>query len=180
METTIPIGKEKGFISKHMEIITRKTGINAVLVLGALIASLVVVVLGIMEREVTSVVGIVLPAIWSLKAIETSDKEDDKQWLTYWTVFGSFIVAEMFLEIFIRKYIPFYFLIKIVFLMWLFLPNLQGAKLIYDKVLYVFFKRYETTISKTLDSVENTINKTVQKGTDLINSEKKGTIKKAM
>ena len=45
--------------------------------------------------------GFVYPAYRSIKAIETSIKDDDTQWLIYWVVFACFSVAEFFSDILI-------------------------------------------------------------------------------
>lgn len=47
-----------------------------------------------------------------MKAVETSKKDDDTKWLTYWVVF-SFITVIEFPAQFILQWIPFYSLIKV-------------------------------------------------------------------
>ena len=42
-------------------------------------------------------VGFLYPAYCSIKALESSTKIDDTQWLTYWVVFGLFSVIEYFI-----------------------------------------------------------------------------------
>lgn len=48
----------------------------------------------------------------SIKAIESSSKEDDTTWLTYWVVYGVFSVAEFFSDIFLY-WLPFYYFGKV-------------------------------------------------------------------
>lgn len=48
----------------------------------------------------------------SVKAIESSDKNDDTEWLMYWVVFATFSVFEFFSDIFL-SWFPFYFLAKV-------------------------------------------------------------------
>jgi len=79
-------------------------------------------------------IGFVYPAYCSIKAIESNDKNDDTQWLSYWLVFGLFKVFESVADFMISS-IPFYFLIKVAFLVYLFLPQTQGAKVIYENVI---------------------------------------------
>lgn len=49
----------------------------------------------------------------SVKAIESRNKEDDTQWLTYWVVYGLFSVAEFFSDIFLFWF-PFYYAGKVL------------------------------------------------------------------
>lgn len=44
----------------------------------------------------TTILGWIIPAYFSLKALESPAQGDDTQWLTYWTVFGGFQIVEYF------------------------------------------------------------------------------------
>ena len=46
-----------------------------------------------------------------MKAIESVNKDDDTQWLTYWVVFSVFSVAEFFTDL-LLSWIPLYFFLK--------------------------------------------------------------------
>ena len=48
----------------------------------------------------------------SIKALETSSKSDDTQWLMYWVVFSLFSVLEFFSDTLVG-WVPFYWLIKV-------------------------------------------------------------------
>lgn len=48
----------------------------------------------------------------SCKAIDSEDKDDDTQWLTYWVVYAAFGIIEYFTDI-LLSWIPFYFLAKV-------------------------------------------------------------------
>lgn len=52
------------------------------------------------------------PSCHSIKAIESSSKEDDTTWLTYWVVYGVFSVAEFFSDTFLYWF-PFYYAGKV-------------------------------------------------------------------
>lgn len=47
-----------------------------------------------------------------IKAIESTDKDDDTKWLIYWVVYGVFSVAEFFADIFL-SWFPFYYIGKV-------------------------------------------------------------------
>lgn len=145
-----------GFLEQFKEQtaeITRKFGLSGYLVYLGLIVALVLVWQGWFDEHVTMFVGVLIPSHFSLKAIASEDKDDDKQWLTYWTVFSLFVVAELFVGFAIREIIPFYYVIKLGFLIWLFLPNFQGASWIYDKILFRFFKSVEKDVDRAINKV---------------------------
>ena len=60
----------------------------------------------------------------SFKAIETVDKADDKQWLTYWTVIGFLQMAEYFSDV-LLYWFPFYYLFKTLIVLYLALPQFR-------------------------------------------------------
>lgn len=82
----------------------------------------------------SNLAGVVLPTYFSLVAIETTGTKDDTRLLTYWVVYGVLTVIEFWSNT-ILYWIPFYYLLKTVFLMWLVLPQFNGAAVIYAKVL---------------------------------------------
>lgn len=56
--------------------------------------ALVVVVVALFgQNSMCHLVGFVYPVYASFKAVESERKDDDTQWLTYWVVFGAFIVV---------------------------------------------------------------------------------------
>ena len=50
--------------------------------------------------------------IRSCKAIDSEEKDDDTQWLTYWVVFAFFSVVESITDL-LMFWVPFYFLFKV-------------------------------------------------------------------
>lgn len=70
----------------------------------------------------TNIVGFVYPAYASFKAIESSRKDDDSQWLTYWVVFGFLNVIEFFSDILVF-WLPFYYFFKASIILWLVMPQ---------------------------------------------------------
>lgn len=67
---------------------------------------------GAAAQLLCNVISVVYPAYISMKAIETSQKEDDTKWLTYWVLYALFSVFEFFTGI-LTSIIPFYFLLKV-------------------------------------------------------------------
>ena len=72
-------------------------------------------------------IGMLYPAYQSFKALESPGIDDDKQWLTYWCVHSFLQVFEYFGEYILTGTIPFYYLVKLVFLVYLMHPQYRGA-----------------------------------------------------
>ena len=138
-------------VQQQCDVIGKKAGINGKIIYFGLIVALFFILIGVLEEYITMTIGVLLPAHFSFKALATEDREDDKQWLTYWTVFSLFILAELFIGA-LLKYIPFYFFLKMAFLIWLFLPIFQGASIVYDNFLGKVFKQIESTIDSTFST----------------------------
>jgi len=124
------------------------------LVAGVGFFSLLLIFFNIAGQLLTNLVGFAFPAYASFKAIQTSRKDDDTQWLTYWTVFASFSIVETMLET-ILYWFPFYYLVKLVFLLWLYLPQFRGAEFLYKTVILPRLSANEAKIDAALDKVKS-------------------------
>ena len=65
-------------------------------------------------------------------------------------IYGLFTFLDQFAN-FILRIFPFYFIFKIIFLIWCFMPNTMGALFIYNKFVAPYFKKYEDKIDKAID-----------------------------
>ena len=157
--------KEISLIDKwneHMKIIKDKTGIPGEIVIIGLIISIIIVSFNLFDADalITNFEGTIYPLFWTMKSIETNSK-DDKHWLTYWICFAFFNLIETFSG-FILRFIPFYFFLKIIFLIWLFMPNSHGAILVYQLLVIRIFKSFANDIDKATNSVKNYTNEFVK------------------
>jgi len=98
----------------------------------------------------STLVAFIYPAYASFKAIESPDKTDDTQWLTYWTVFGFLHLIECFSDQ-ILGWISFYYFIKAVFTLWLSLPQFRGAELLYNKFIKVYLIKNQGKIDSHIE-----------------------------
>ena len=89
---------------------------------------------GIGASFFTTLIGVAYPTFKSIIALESPSAEDDKQWLTYWSIFGFLVVFDDFAGC-ILAYVPYYYFIKVCVLIWLFNPATQGATTVYTKVV---------------------------------------------
>jgi receptor expression-enhancing protein 5/6 len=161
--------KEKSLHDKYLEqmkLIQEKTGIPGTYVLGALLAAVLFVWIGFLERLITNLVGTIYPAFWTIKSIE-SRSDDDKHWLTYWVVFACFTIIDMFSG-FILKFIPFYFFLKIIFLIWLFMPNSQGCNIVYHLLVVRVFKCFEQDIDSASVKLGNYTKEFITQGNNIL------------
>uniref|UniRef100_A0A8B9Z384 Receptor expression-enhancing protein n=1 Tax=Buteo japonicus TaxID=224669 RepID=A0A8B9Z384_9AVES len=100
-----------------------------------------------------NLIGFAYPAYVSIKAIESSSKEDDTMWLTYWVVYGVFSVAEFFSDIFLYWF-PFYYVGKCLFLVWCMAPvSWNGSQVIYQNVIRPCFLRHHQTVDNVLGNL---------------------------
>ena len=111
---------------------------------------------------ISKVVGFLYPAFESLKALESEAGSDDKKWLTYWIVFAVFIISE---QIFapIILIIPFYYFLKIGLFVYMFLPETNGAMVIFERIIRPLFlknkARIDAAVSKAKDKAGEFLNK---------------------
>ena len=161
--------KEHSLLAKwyeQMEIIHQKTGIQGKYVIIGLLTCLLIVSVGYFEKIITNLIGTIYPAYWTMKSIQ-SQNDDDKYWLTYWVVFAAFSLVDLFSG-FLLKLIPFYFIIKIVFLVWLFMPNTQGCYYIYYFVIVKLFKHVEKDIDDATEKIGEYTKNIVNQGNEII------------
>ncbi len=147
--------KKKSLIEKwneEMNLIEQKTGIKGIYVIIGLIVCIFLVYKNIFDTVITNLVGTFYPAFMTIKSIEKNNESEEKYWLTYWAVFGFFILIDMFSPI-IVKFIPFYLIFKIMFLIWLFLPGTNGCKIFYNGVVKRIMKKYENELDDYLRNV---------------------------
>lgn len=149
-----------GLLQREAQVIEQKTGLPAKWVVIAIIICVASVIIGYLDKYIVSFLGVIFPAIQSIRAIESPEEDDDKQWLTYWIVFGIFTFIDLFTG-FILKFIPFYFVLKVLFLLWLFLPNFNGALKVYNLFVYKIFKKYERDIDAVENKAKNFINQNI-------------------
>ncbi len=114
----------------------------------------------------TNLIGFLYPAYASFKAIETAGKADDVKWLSYWVIFGLLNVVEFFSE-FILYWIPFYFTFKTAFILYLYLPQFNGAQTLYSQFLRPILikeeKNIDASIAKMKSKAQALVEETLEK-----------------
>jgi len=140
-----------------VKAIQKQTNFPAVYVILTILACGIFVYFGFFEVFLTNLIGIIFPIYWSMRAldIDINSKDEEKQWYTYWLMFLSMLPIDMLLGQLLR-YIPFFYLIKYIFLCWLFLPNFYGASYIHDLVIRKNLPQFEIVyrIDNASDSIQ--------------------------
>ncbi|XP_037080223.1 receptor expression-enhancing protein 5-like isoform X2 [Pollicipes pollicipes] len=112
---------------------------------------------------ICNLIAFVYPAYASIKALESTKKEDDTQWLTYWVVYAVFGTVEFFSDI-LLSWFPFYWLFKCLFLTWCAAPaSWNGSLVVYRRVIRPYFLKYENQ----LDDIANEVAEKAKKYVDL-------------
>ncbi|CAE6480518.1 unnamed protein product [Rhizoctonia solani] len=102
--------------------------------------------------RVISITGsVVYPTYASYKTLSKrpTQEADLERWLMYWAVMGFVVGIETVAEWLIR-WIPLYYYLKITFLMYLALPQTQGATSLYTNRLHPLLQHYEPQIDASM------------------------------
>ena len=112
------------------------------------------IMFGVGSSLLTNMLGVAYPAFRSFRALESDGADDDKQWLTYWVVFGTITIMDQFAGI-ILSFIPFYYVLKVSLLIWMFHPSTLGSTTLYDSFILPTIRQYQGTIDTFSDELEN-------------------------
>ncbi|CAE7091794.1 unnamed protein product [Rhizoctonia solani] len=95
--------------------------------------------------------SVVYPTYASYKTLSKrpTQESDLERWLMYWAVMGFVVGVEMVAEWLIR-WIPLYYYLKTMFLMYLALPQTQGATPLYNHRLRPLLEHYEPQIDASM------------------------------
>lgn len=146
LETTI--NDQKSFFTPYFEKAEKLTGVKRIIIAQTVLGLLsLYLIVGRAAQFVCNLIGFAYPAYKSLVALETSNKEDDSKWLTYWVVFAAFSVIEFFSDV-LMSWFPLYWLAKVAFLLWCSadIPN-GGSAVIYNRIIRPLFLHHKNKIS---------------------------------
>lgn len=98
-------------------------------------------------------VGYVAPAYNNYKAILREDAPTTKYWATYWVIFAFFVSLEWAIDLVI-SWVPFYYEIKLLFVLALWHPRFQVAQYLFQHGLAPFLANYERDIDRFLQETK--------------------------
>ncbi|KAF5350584.1 hypothetical protein D9756_008767 [Leucocoprinus leucothites] len=98
-----------------------------------------------------SLVAFLYPGYASYKTLSQrpASEEELERWLMYWSVLG-FVVGIEYVAEWVISWIPFYYTLKTLFLLYIALPQFKGSSYLYKTHLQPFFRTHETQIDSTL------------------------------
>lgn len=104
---------------------------------------------GFTGELVCMIVGLLYPTYGSFKALENGQHDEVIQWLKYWTTYSALSLME---NVFYRflAWVPFYHILRIVAVLWLFVPSLRGADIVYAWLVGPVLRRYSPNIDAAL------------------------------
>ncbi|KAK9533663.1 hypothetical protein VZT92_008768 [Zoarces viviparus] len=103
----------------------------------------------IISRLVVLVFGTLYPAYSSYKAVKSKDVKEYVKWMMYWIIFALFTAVEVFTDMFLC-WIPFYYELKIAFVVWLLSPYTKGSSVLYRKFVHPTLSSKEKDIDEYL------------------------------
>ncbi|XP_020391415.1 receptor expression-enhancing protein 1-like [Rhincodon typus] len=121
----------------------------------------------LISRLIVLTFGTLYPAYTSYKAVKTKNVKEYVRWMMYWIVFAIFTTIETFTDIFI-SWFPFYYEMKIAFVVWLLSPYTRGASMIYKKFIH-------PTLSSKEKEIDSYISQAKERGYEtMVNFGRKG------
>ncbi|RDL41796.1 Protein YOP1 [Venustampulla echinocandica] len=105
-------------------------------------------------RLLSSIPTFLFPVFASYKALKTSDPALLAPWLMYWVVLACALLVESWAG-FILFWIPFYSWIRLAFLLYLILPQTQGARVLYQTHVHPFLRENELAIDDFISSAHD-------------------------
>lgn len=112
-------------------------------------------VASVLSRVAILVFGILYPAYSSFKAVRRKSHRDYTKWMMYWIVFALFQTVEMVTDTFL-PWLPLYYELKIVFVLWLVLPITEGSKQMYRLIIHPFLLKHEKQIDHGISKAGQT------------------------
>ncbi|OAX37131.1 hypothetical protein K503DRAFT_867076 [Rhizopogon vinicolor AM-OR11-026] len=107
---------------------------------------------------ISSGVVFLYPGYASYKTLSQrpASEEELERWLMYWSVLGCIVGVEYVAE-WLVSWVPFYYLVKTIFLLYLALPQTRGSSYLYIYHLQPFFHNHESQIDAALASFKTRI-----------------------
>ncbi|KJR86314.1 HVA22 domain membrane protein [Sporothrix schenckii 1099-18] len=105
----------------------------------------------VLPKALASVASFLFPVYASYKALNTADPAQLTPWLMYWVVLACVLLVESWTD-WILVWVPFYHYFRLFFLLYLVLPQTQGARVLYQSHVHPWIVEHETQIDELIGS----------------------------
>jgi len=111
--------------------------------------------LSLLTHALAAWFAFLLPVFGTYKALSHRpvSEPDLERWAQYWSVIGLLVAFEYLAE-FLVSWLPFYFECKILFILFLALPQTQGSTYLYTMYLQPFFSKNEVELDAGILSIQ--------------------------
>lgn len=159
--------REKNPVTNVLELVEAKTKVNRDYIFYGFLGFLsLYLVAGWGNDFLCNFIGFLYPAFASIRAVESSPREDDTKWLMYWCCYSLFGILEYFGDL-LLFWIPFYSLTKCLFLVWLMVPGKNGGTVImYNKVIKPTFLKHQNKAEEIIEKVTKEVKDTINNKSD--------------
>ncbi|OAF71243.1 hypothetical protein A3Q56_00991 [Intoshia linei] len=107
-----------------------------------------------LSRIFILIFGVAYPLYASYKTIKTKNVKLHVSWMMYWIVFSIFHIIEFVTDIFF-SWLPLYYEIKIIFLLWLLSGTTRGSSILYKKFIHPWFVQKENDIDSYIEKAKS-------------------------
>lgn len=124
---------------EYMKQVEQKTGLQRHTIYGVFGIVCISFILRKMEIIFTYAITMIYPLKWTYEDYCANDEDLIKMWGSYWGIFGFFTALDLIHKYFIA-YVPLYFFIRTLVLLWMYLPCFKGAIIFHNIVFVELFK----------------------------------------
>lgn len=119
-------------VGQYALLLEEKSKVNfEYFIAGIGVLLLLCIFFGIFAGFITNMIGFIYPGYMTLLALDGDHEGIQTNWLIYWAMYSVLNLVEDYGEIIIY-WIPFYYPIKAAFLIYMMIPQTDGAKKIYE------------------------------------------------
>ncbi|EFX00077.1 hva22 domain protein membrane protein [Grosmannia clavigera kw1407] len=108
----------------------------------------------IFPRALASVASVLFPIFASYKALQTADPAQLTPWLMYWVVLACITLVESWTG-WLLVWIPFYHYFRLIGMLYLVLPQTQGARVLYQTQVHPWLQHHESRIDDFIGSAHD-------------------------
>jgi len=160
--------REDNVVTRNLARVELMTGVSRLYLANTVIIVFIAyMIFGSFAQLICNLIGFVYPAYASLGALNAPPNEQHtidqiQHLLRYWVVFAFMSLADFFSG-YLFRIIPFYWLSKMVFLVWCLapIPN-NGSTFLYVRFIQPVFKQVEPIIDNTFTSLLSQIHSKTQ------------------